>query len=354
MAAQPAFSQRKAPKNEKVKNIIILIGDGMGLGAASSWIIDNDFGMTCFDRAQFTGFCKTYSANNKVTDSAASGTALGTGNKTNNSMVGVLPDGTPVANMTELAKAKGLSTGIVVSSYVQDATPGGFMAHQKARGMRKEISQDIIDLRPDVVVGGGKKYFVEGKSKDGSRSLLDVAKETFNYVETPEEFLGTDEIPVLGLFSDASYPDAIERGTDYLVDAMTHAIDLLDDNKNGFFLMTEGSLIDHAEHANNAEQLAFEMEEFDKAVNAAFDYADTHKGTLVIVTADHETGGTAVVSTNKDFNKGEASTEVKFVTTGHTAALVPLYASGANAGQFSCVMDNTYFLKIMKALLIGE
>ena len=336
----PAFSAEKAPKNEKVKNVILIIGDGMGLSAVASWMIDTYYAPTCFDRAQFVGISKTYSANSRVTDSAASGTAMACGVKTNNSMLGVLPDGTPVPSLAYLAKAKGLSTGIVVSSHILDATPGAFYGHVLKRGDQKGIIASLLLEKPDIVVGGGRKYFTEAEYVP--ENMIDKAVEAgFTYVSTPEEFYATRKTPILGLFAEGSYPMAIERDTDYLKDAALHALDILDDNKNGFFAMIEGSHIDHAAHANNAEQLTFEMEEFDKLVNAAFDYADTHKGTLVIVTADHETGGVALLAGSKDFTKGDTGIEVKFATTGHTGSPVPIFAYGASAWKFGQVMENT-------------
>ena len=349
----PAFAADKAPKNEKVKNVILIIGDGMGLAAVASWMIDCNYAPTCFDRAQFSGFSKTYSANNRVTDSAASGTAMATGHKTNNSMLGMLPDSTKPANIAELAKRKGLSTGVVVTSYVLDATPGAFFAHVKKRGDRPAIINDYLASHPDILVGGGRKYFV--KEEYVSENMIDKAVAAgINYVSSPEEFTAATKLPILGLFSDESYPMAIERDTDFLTDMSTHAIDLLDDNKKGFFIMIEGSHIDHAAHANNAEQLTWEMEEFDKVVNAAFDYADTHKGTLVVVTADHETGGIALKSGNKDFTKGESGIDVAFATTGHTGSPVPVFSYGACAWKFSGMMENTEIFSRIKAVLIDR
>ena len=141
---------------------------------------------------------------------------------------------------------------------------------------------------------------------------------------------------------------------EFLMDATMHTLDILDDNKKGFFAMIEGSHIDHAEHANNAEQLTFEMEEFDKLLNAVFDYADTHKGTLVVVTADHETGGVTLLPGSKDFTKGDTGIDVKFSTTGHSGSPVPIYAYGASAWKFGQVMENIDIFSRIKALLIDK
>ncbi|MBR4167453.1 MAG: alkaline phosphatase [Bacteroidales bacterium] len=349
----PVFSAEKAPKNEKVKNVILIIGDGMGFAATSSWMIDCHYAPTSFDRAQFVGMSKTYSANNRVTDSAAGGTAIACGVKTNNSMLGMTADTVAVPSIAALAKKKGLSTGIVVSSYVLDATPGAFFAHVPKRGMRKEIIDDYLKERPDILVGGGKKYFTDPEYVP--ENMIDKAKlEGITFVSTPEEFYATRNTPVLGLFADTSYPMAIERDTDFLADAAMHAIDILDDNKKGFFVMIEGSHIDHAAHANNAEQLTWEMEEFDKLLNAAFDYADTHKGTLVVVTADHETGGITLLSGSKDFTKGDTGIDVKFSTTGHSGSPVPIFSYGASAWKFGQVMENTDIFHRLKAVLIDK
>lgn len=345
----PAFAQ-KAPKNEKVRNIIFLIGDGMGLGAASAWMLENGYQQTCFDRAQFVGIAKTYSANNRVTDSAASGTAMATGEKTNNGMLGMKPDGSEPASIAELAKAKGMKTGVIVTSYVLDATPGAFFAHAKGRGENKDIVQDFMQNRTDILAGGGRKYFTDPKYTD--ENLIEkLCSEGYTYCATPEEFYAAPAAPVIGLFSDGSYPGAAEHGTDYLRDVMTHSLSLLE-GKKGFFVMVEGSHIDHAAHANNPQDLMFEMEEFDKCVNAAFDYADTHKGTLVVVAADHETGGVSLLSNNKDYTQGESGIDIKFATTGHSGVPVMVYAYGASAWKFSGVMENTDLFKKMKELLI--
>ncbi len=147
LAFTPSFSADKAPRNEKVKNVILIIGDGMGLAAASSWMIDRNYEPTCFDRAQFVGIAKTYSANSKVTDSAASGTAIACGVKTNNSMLGMTPDTVAVPSIATYAREKGLPVGIVVSSYILDATPGAFFAHVAKRGDRKGIIEDMIKFK---------------------------------------------------------------------------------------------------------------------------------------------------------------------------------------------------------------
>ncbi len=353
LMAAPAGAKDKAPRNEKVKNVILIIGDGMGLATAASWMINQNYGPTCFDRAQYTGIVKTYSANSRTTDSAAASTAIATGHKTNNSMLGMLPDSTKPSSIAKLAKDKGLSTGIIATSYVLDATPGGFYAHVANRGEKKNIAEDLIAFRPDVILGGGRKHFTERKYTD--ENMVDKAKAAgFTYVETPEEFYEVQSTPVLGLLDEEARITATETDSDLLTGLAGHTWSILEKNRNGFFSMVEGSLIDYAAHANNPEELLWWMEEFDKVVNAAFDYADTHKGTLVIVTADHETGGVTLVPGSKDFTKGESGLGVKYSTTGHTASPVILYSYGASSWKFSGVMENTDIFKRMKSVLIDK
>lgn len=349
----PLGAKDKIPKNEKVKNVILIIGDGMGLGATAFWMVNQNFGPTCFDRAQYTAVVKTYSANSRTTDSAAASTAIATGHKTNNGMLGMLPDGVKPSSIAKLAKDNGLSTGIIVTSYVLDATPGGFYAHAASRNDSKQIAEDLIAFRPDVIMGGGRKYFTERKYTD--ENLIDKAKSAgFNYVETPEDFYATQVTPVLGLLDESAQVDATETDSDLLTELAEHTWEILEKNKKGFFTLVEGSLIDHAAHANNTEEVLWWMEEIDNVINAAFDYADTHKGTLVLVTADHETGGITLVPGSKNFTKGESGLGVKYSTTSHTASPVILYAYGASSWKFSGVMDNTDIFKRLKSVFIDR
>lgn len=351
--AAPVEAKDKAPKNEKVKNVILIIGDGMGLGASASLMVARDFGQTCFDRAQYAAIVKTYSANNKATDSAAASTAIATGNKTNNGMLGMLPDSTKPASIAALAKEKGLATGIVVTSYVLDATPGGFYAHVKNRREKSRIAEDLIAFRPDVVVGGGRKYFTQEKYT--AVNLVDKAVgEGFTYVSSPEEFYSTWTTPLLGLIDEGGKVEATETDQELLSQLSSHTWEILEKNKKGFFSMVEGSLIDYASHGNNPDEMLWYLEEFDNVVNAAFDYADTHKGTLVLVTADHETGGVALVPGDRDYTKSESGISVKYSSTGHTASPVILYAYGASSWKFGGVYENTDIFKRIKEVLIDR
>lgn len=350
VGGMPAGAQRLAPEPEKVRNVILMIGDGMGLGQVAAWMIENRYAPTAFDRATYTAICKTYSANNRVTDSGAAATAMATGVKTENSRIGVTADGTPVENLTEMARAKGLATGIVVTSHLADATPAAFTAHCDDRHDSRAIAAAYATLGVDVAVGGGRSFFRE--QIDGRDRLSALQAQGYVYAATPEAFYATDRLPVIGLFADKYMEMAAGRGTDYLARATEHTLSLLNRNKKGFFVMIEGSQIDGACHRNQVEKMLDEMRDFDRAVGRAFDFADTHPGTLVLVVADHETGGLTVVSNESDFTAAESGIRYRFSTTGHSGTPVVLYAYGAGAYNFSGVMENTDIFRLVKRLLI--
>lgn len=336
--------------DEEIRNVILMIGDGMGLAQTAALMIESDYQPLSFDRAQHIALVKTYSANNRVTDSAASATAMGTGHKTDNGRIGLTPDGKQVANLTELAEAQGLSTALVVTSHLADATPAGFAAHTPSRKNSSDITASYATSGIDILAGGGRTYFEN--SLDGRNLVEEMQANGYHYAETPDEFLQIDETPILGLFAEKYMPTADKRGETYLAAATAHTLDLLSRNPRGFFAMIEGSQIDIASHDNDPQVMLAELRDFDKAVDTAFDFADTHPGTLVIVVADHETGGLTMVSNNRDFTAGESGIEYRYSTKSHSGIPVVLYAYGTGADQFGGILENTdIFIKI-KALLL--
>lgn len=323
---------------EEVKNVILMIGDGMGLAQVSALMIENKYAPVSFDRAQSVAVCKTYSSNNRVTDSGASATAMGTGHKTKNGRIGVDEKEGPVPNIMELAKEKGLATGIVVTSYLADGTPAGFFAHTPSRRNFDEIAKQMSLFKPDVAVGGGREYFAPYFTQHAS---------------TPEEFYASETTPLIGLLAEKSMKKAPERG-DYLLKASEHTVNLLSKTGKGFFAMIEGSQIDYACHKNDIEWALAEMRDFDTAVNRMFDYADENPGTLVIVVADHETGAMSIISNNRDFTASESGIKYVFGTTSHSGIPVILYSYGTGSENFRGVIDNTDIFKIIKKLLIDK
>ena len=354
--------EAKNPKSEKINNIIYMIGDGMGLSHVSMLQLENKYAPTAFDRAQKVALIKTHSLNIRVTDSAAAGTALAAGYKTNNSTVGQLPDGTPVESITTKAKRNNFATGIVVSCYVQHATPATFFAHRKSRGDNDGICEDFTKEDLDVVFGGGMRYFkqyFEKQNKDCNKEF-----EALGY-SLHTDLSKLNDIPaegkVLGLFADGDLPSAKsgKRG-EYLADATQKALDILTNNvkknKNkGFVLMVEGSKIDGESHSRSPEGILAETRDFANAINVAMDYADTHPGTLVVVAADHETGGLSLPSGKSDFTLSESGIDYRFGTNSHSAIRVPAFFYGAGADRFGGMIDNTELAKqIMQVLNLAE
>ena len=329
---------------QEVKNIIYLIGDGMGLTSASMMQLVNNYEPTIFDKADNVALQKTYSLDNRVTDSAASGTALATGHKTNNTMLGQLPDGTNVESLIELAAAKGKATGIVVTTYLQHATPGAFYAHVPSRHEYATISEQLLASNIDIAIGGGMAFFEE-RYGDNGKARQAIAESGFTLHESLDTELSGER--VLALLADKE----IDNRTGYLAKATTVAINHLDNCDEGFVLMVEGSLIDGMGHGNNAEGQKSEMRDFMEAIEVAVAYAAKHNDTLVVVTADHETGGLAIVSGNADFNLSEQGVEYKWSTGGHSGTMVPIYLYGACAELINGVMENADLGLRLKALI---
>ncbi len=330
-------------RTQPVKNLIYLIGDGMGLAQLSILEIENEYAPTAFSEAERVSLVTTRSLNNRVTDSAAAGTALATGSKTDNSMLGLLPDSTVLTSMMELARDKGMATGLVVSCYLQHATPAAFYANVRHRGESEAITDQLVASDFDVLIGGGSKWLTEAH-----RALLD--EKGYNYVQTLDEAEQSGAGRLLAMLADEYMPQAPERG-DLIPRATKCALERLSQDEDGFMLMVEGSQIDGAGHANKADFLLAEMRDFEQVVRAAFDFADTHEGTLVVVTADHETGGLSMPSGQSDFTLSESGIDYRFGTGSHTAIRVPAYFYGAGADRFPALMDNTELANTLIELL---
>ena len=333
-----------AAEAQEVKNIIFLIGDGMGLASASMMQLENNYEPTIFDSADNIAQQKTYSLDNRVTDSAASGTALATGFKTNNTMLGQLPDGTNPESLMELAADKGKATGLVVTTYLQHATPGAFYAHVPSRHEYATISEQLLASNIDIAIGGGMAFFKE-RYNNHKKATKAIAESGFTLVESLDAEMSGERI--LALLADKE----IENRTGYLAKATAMAIEHLDNNNNGFVLMVEGSLIDGMGHGNDAKGQQAEMRDFMEAIEVAVAYAREHTYTLVVVTADHETGGLAIISGNADFNLSEQGVEYKWATGGHSGVMVPIYLYGTGAELINGVMENADLGKRLKELI---
>ena len=334
----PAEKSVTAPS---VRNVILMIGDGMGLTHQYAAYTANG-GNLAIERCQYVGLAKTFSANQYITDSAASGTAIACGEKTDNGMLGIRPDGSRVKSMLEYAADHGLATGMVVTCELTHATPAAFVAHVGGRSENENIAMELSQSKINVCIGGGRKYF---ENRTDSLNLADVMKtKGFSVAYTMDEVKAAEKGNLLALLADVALERYPARG-EMLPEAVASAIKILNHNPKGFFLMVEGSMIDWGAHANDQEYTLNETLDFDRAVKAAFDFAQRDGKTLVIVTADHETGGMTI--TDGNLQTGDLTTA--YSTKGHTGVPVPVYAFGPGAEQFTGIFDNTEFLpKVLK------
>jgi len=272
---------------KRPKNIILMIGDGMGLAHTYSAMTANG-GHLFLENFIYCGFSKTYSSDKYVTDSAAGGTALACATKTYNGAIGVDPNKKPVESIREKAEKKGMKTGLVATTLITDATPAVFVAHVALRSSLEDIAADFLKSNIDVFIGGGAKNFEERKDgRNLSKELKDKGYQVFYKMEDIKQVKSGK---LAGLTAPAGNPPMPERG-EMLVPATETAIGLLSQSRKGFFLMVEGSEIDHLAHQNNTTGVVLETLDFDRAVGAVLKFAAADKETLVIVTADHETGG---------------------------------------------------------------
>lgn len=337
------------PSEPAVKNIIYLIGDGMGLAHVSMLLVEGEYAPTAFDASTNVALAKTYSANSRITDSAAAGTALSTGYKTNNGMLGMTPDSVWVESVATKASRAGYATGVVASCELQHATPAAFYAHAASRKFYDIISAQLAESSLDVAIGGGKEYLLQGEDV----SHLDKLEQRgYSIYEDMEELESTTSNKVIGLFGDRTILSlAAGRPADYLERATKAAIKILDRNDKGFFLMVEGSQIDWEAHDNNPTGILDETRDFEKCVKAAMAFADATPGTLVIITADHETGGMAMVYPSDGTTISESSVAYDFTTGNHSGTLVPVYLYGTGAENFNGILQNTDLPTIMASLL---
>jgi alkaline phosphatase len=325
------------------KNVIIMIGDGMGIAQVYAAMIANGNKLN-IERCTNTGFSKTYSFSNFTTDSGAGGTAIACGIKTRNYMIGMNPDSTKAESILDIAVKNHLSTGIVVACALSHATPAAFAAHQINRNMYEEIAADYINSDIDVFIGGGRKYF-ENRADD--RNLTEELKKKDYQIAYNLDDLKTIKTGKLaGLLYEDQNPAMPERGK-MLPESTSAAIDILKNNKKGFVLMIEGSQIDWACHDNNADQTIKEVLDFDETVGKVLDFAEMDKNTLVIITADHETGG----MTLPDGDIAQEIVKTAYSTKSHTGVCVPVYSYGPGSENFRGFMENTSFKSKIEKLL---
>ncbi|MEM9821961.1 MAG: alkaline phosphatase [Bacteroidota bacterium] len=336
----------KQPMTSQPKNIILMIGDGMGLSQITAAMYTNGNALN-LERFPIVGLIKTHSSDNLVTDSAAGATAFACGVKTYNGAIGIDANGQAKKTILEEAEENKLATGMVATSTIVHATPAAFIAHQKLRAFYEPIAADFMKTEIDFFVGGGKKYF-DRRSSDDRNLYAELEKN--NYVVSDyfkNKDLGKtliDENKNFAYFTADDDPVTVTTGRDYLYAASVMGMNFLKKHSDqGFFMMIEGSQIDWGGHANNASYVISELLDFDKTVGAALEFAEKDGETLVIVTADHETGGLSIKLGSK-MNK----LKTDFSTGDHTASLIPVFAYGPGAELFSGVYENTAIYSKMR------
>ena len=295
----------KDSKNHKAKNVIFMIGDGMGVPYTTALRYMNDdaetveMEPTAFD-PHLVGMQSTYPEDDaeNVTDSAAAATAMSSGVKTYNNAIAVDNDKTDVKTVLEQAKENGMSTGLVATSEITHATPASYGAHEEQRKSENAIANDYYDdlidgeHKVDVMLGGGTKFF----ERSDRNIAKQFQKDGYSYVTSAEEMKQDDNKQVLGLFAEVGLDKMIDRDKKQpsLADMTTSALDRLKGDKDGFFLMVEGSQIDWAGHDNDVVGAMSEMKDFEQAFEVVRDFAKENGETLVVVTADHSTGGISI------------------------------------------------------------
>ena len=322
----------------KVKNVILMIGDGTGLAqwaAAQATQKDN---LQIFKLAEVVGLSKTSSASDFITDSGAGATAISIGEKTYNKAIGVKKDTTASFTLSEMLHVKGKATGLVATCGLTHATPASFFAHQPNRYMDKEIANDFYSGFIDIAIGGGFPYFDTSK-------LVDLGYSVDLYTNGNLNSMNSEKMVVF--YDTSNHPPKKSEGRgSFLVDATLSAIKNLSKNENGFFLMVEGSQIDWGGHNNDANYVISETLDFDSTIAAVGRWAKINGETLVIVTADHETGGLSLT----DFDKKEHQPKCEFSTEHHTGIPVPVFSFGPGSQNFGGVYENnTLHNKILNA-----
>ena len=326
--------------NNKAKNIILFIGDGMGpnqvaLARLSKGGVNHRLS---FENFPVTGIVLNHSAQNLYTDSAAAATAWAAGVKTNNGYLSVDSDHTFLPTIPELLSTKGYLSGLVATSSITHATPAAFYAHINSRSKHKKIAQMLVESDIAIALGGGSEFF--------KLPLTDQAIHLIDNGNSLDQDNLTQHARVLGLFGEDGLDRRLAPPTQLkMTEKALDFLDLKTSNCPGFFLMSEGSQIDWAGHDNNVKYMLSEFADFDESVAAAIEFAKNDKETLILVTADHATGGLVLQKPRG------SSIRAQWTTTSHDLASINIYAYGPGAEKFSGVMDNTeIFDRMLQAL----
>jgi len=352
---------------EKAENIILFIGDGMGEGprTAARWVKVGPEGLLAMDAMSASGWSRTLNASGETTDSAAGATAIATGYKTDNGMVGMDPAGNDLTTILETARAQGKAVGLVTTTQITDATPAAFAASAAQRSDSDLIALQLLDAGIDLLLGGGENRFLP-PTETGVHPDPGVRGDARNLIAeaTANGYLHLADAAGLALIDPAARPRLLGLFADELMArpasptlaAMTQkAIDILAQDPDGFFLMVEGGLIDKAGHAHDAVSVIADTIALDEAVAVGQSFALTEPETLIIVTADHDTGGMELSTVSGDEGPFLTAQGTPFYVTwsadGHTTRDVPLTAQGPSSDAFHGTFENTFIHRVMAATL---
>lgn len=336
------FSAKSHYAQESPTNIILMIGDGTGLSQITAGMYANG-NKTNLEAFPVIGLSKTHSSNALVTDSAASGTAMACGVKTMNGVIGISMRNEYKSSILELSKEKAYKTGLIATSSIVHATPASFYANVVSRKKYEDIAFQLSESVVDYFIAGGKKHF--NRRSDRRNLLKEMTEWEFtNNLKSFDESMGKR----IGYFTNDDEPLPIREGRRPRLEAATISmLKKLNQNNDPFFLMIEGSQIDWGGHANDLGYIISEFRDFDEAIGQMVEFVQQNPNTLLVVTADHETGGLGLSAGNiKNFTpKGG------FVTGGHTASMVPVFAMGVGAESFAGIYENTAIFEKMLAVL---
>jgi alkaline phosphatase len=323
-------------KDVPVKQILLLIGDGNGLAQISSGIVANGGELT-LTQLRTIGLVKTQAADDFTTDSASGATAMATGQKANNRALGLNASGDSIPNLPYFLSQKGFKSGLVTNDELTGATPAAFYAHHPERDAAAAIAGYLPTSSLNLVIGGGGRIFSKEK----------LSQAGFTLVSDMQEVGEVKGSRVAHFASEGGIPSMESGRGNFLSQAFLQASSYLGKGKTPFFLMLEAAKIDSGGHSNSPSTIVTELLDFDRAIAEAIRYADTHPGTLVLVTADHETGGVSIPQ--GDLERREV--ELAFHSDDHTGILVPLFAYGARSSTFAGVYDNTeIFHRLLKVI----
>jgi alkaline phosphatase len=330
---QPSFAYDG--KEMPIKQIILMIGDGNGLAQISAGLFTNGNQLS-LTQLKNMGLVKTQAADDFTTDSAAGATAYATGHKANNRALGVGPEGDSLVNLPKILREKGFRSGIITTDELTGATPAAFFAHHPERDDAGIIASFLAKSSLDLAIGGGERHFEAHRS--------DLTQAGFAQVSSLDA-LAQSASPKLVYFTAEGSPASMESGRGAMLSkGALQAVSFLGKGNSPFFLMIEAAKIDSGGHANSSSTIVTELLDFDLAVGEMIRYADQHPGTLVLITADHETGGVSIPQGNLEQNE----VELAYHSDDHTGILVPIFAYGAHSDEFRGVYENTeVFKKLM-------